>query len=120
MGGQKSLTTCSDVYMAVYTCAFCLKNYTEDLLERCDHCGEIFCKKCVLFPILRDCALYSLFYHYFCSYDCNREFQPCEAPRCRLNHTATTLAAPCRLRRHTPANQTSYILCPSIVIDIKY
>ena len=40
MGGEKSSTTCSDVYMAVYTCDFCLKNYTEELLERCDSSGE--------------------------------------------------------------------------------
>ena len=93
MGGEKS-STCSHVFIAVYTCDFCLKNYTEELLERCDNCGEIFCHKCVGVPILRDCVLYTRFHHYFCSYECNGEFGPCEAPQCRLNHIATTLTAP--------------------------
>jgi hypothetical protein len=31
----------------LYTCDFCLKLFTENQLERCCNCGEIFCIKCV-------------------------------------------------------------------------
>jgi hypothetical protein len=31
----------------LYNCDFCLKLFTENELERCHTCGEIFCFKCV-------------------------------------------------------------------------
>ena len=71
----------------VYICDFCLKHFPENILERCDNCGELFCVRCVPESIVSSCRKYSGAKHYFCSRVCRVEHTICLPGTCNSIHT---------------------------------
>jgi hypothetical protein len=91
---EKDVITFEDIFQEVYTCDVCLKYFPEELLDRCDQCGEIFCIKCVQDKISKKCDKYKSAKHYFCSQTCCEEHILCLPNQCNIHHAARTTMCP--------------------------
>ena len=58
----------------LYTCDFCLKQFTETQLKQCFHCHEIFCGQCVQgYEVLYERPSgEKILSMYYCTDDCKR------------------------------------------------
>jgi hypothetical protein len=83
-----------ELFHEVYSCDFCLKYFTENRLDRCDNCGEIFCKNCVTYDVTKQCNKYLHSKHHFCSETCCDEYTICLPNQCNIHHTARNAPLP--------------------------
>ena len=80
----------------IYSCDVCLQYFTENRLDRCDNCDDVFCKNCVIYDVTKQCDKYIQSKHYFCTATCREVYPVCIPIECNIRHTvrSTTLFDP--------------------------